>query len=85
MGDFLQGHEFLAVKRKAQILAIFARGNIAVFTRANLIRPELTVVKKVKEWNADDMGDLKAFESNASTPYVCWESGAYTLTEESPL
>ncbi len=64
-----------ASKRKQQILAILERGNIAVFTAGAL-------VKKVCEWKENDHGDLIAFESNGKVKELCWESSAYTITEE---
>lgn len=40
------------------------------------------ITKKVREWNADDDGDLTAFESTGRTAFVCWEALDYDITYE---
>lgn len=69
--------------RKARIQAILAHGNLAVFTY-----PATGAVKKVKEWNEDSDGDLKAFSVEGSlNPYVCWSGvgpNPANLSEETP-
>jgi hypothetical protein len=78
---FLPAHMCYRGDEKNKVLErikqIIDRGNIAVFT--NKFNG---VVKKVREFNLDEMGDLKAYYSTGNTLYVCPESRGYIITEE---
>lgn len=62
---------------KRELQEAFATGKIAVFTNS-----KNDITKKVREWNADDEGDLVAFESTGRTAFVCWEAADYNITYE---
>lgn len=72
-----QGGLTLDLESKRQMIEdILSRGKVVRFTNS------ITgVTKDIKEWNADDMGDLTAFRHTGGNPYICWEAEQYKVSE----
>lgn len=66
-------------KLDTQIKEAILIGKVVVFTH----KPT-GIVKKVREWNQDEMGDLTAFESTGKTNFVCPYAKQYDITFEDP-
>jgi hypothetical protein len=62
--------------KRQTIEDILARGKVVRFS--NSING---ITKDVKEWNADEDGDLTAFRYTGRSRYVCWQAAQYTVSE----
>jgi hypothetical protein len=67
----------LDLESKRQMIEdILSRGKVVRFTNS------ITgITKDVKEWNADELGDLTAFRHTGRNPYICWEAEQYKVSE----
>ena len=66
-----------AKEREDLVKDILRRGNVAAFTH------DMTgAIKYVNTWNPDPDGELFAYRRRGgTTPYICWESPHYTVSE----
>lgn len=62
--------------KEQMIKDILSRGKIVRFT--NTFNGS---TKDVNEWNADSDGDLIAFRHTGRSPYICWKTSQYVVSE----